>query len=124
MREELISVAIRVRWVLSAIGWAVVGAMIFAPLTLLAGAYYAILCAVLYGKVVLWGEITLQWGLIGIAAGSMLGFAGRLIDGENPLAPDPIRRSERQAAYESGRPTLTAVARDLVLHVVSVRHRT
>jgi hypothetical protein len=123
MREELISVANQIRSVLSGIVWAIVGATIFAPLTLLAGCFYAIVCAVLYGKVVQWGDVALHWGLIGIAAGGLLGFTGRLIDGDNPLVSDPIRRSLRQAK-ESRRPTLIAIAQDLVTHVVSVRRHT
>src|ERR1700677_652561 len=103
MREELISMANQIRSILSAIAWAIVGAAIFVPLTLLAGSFYAIVCAVLYGKVVLWGEIALHWGLLGIAAGGLLGFPGRLMDGKNPLASEPIRRSLRP-------PTFAAIA--------------
>jgi hypothetical protein len=38
--------------------------------------------------VVVWREVALHWGLLGIASGSLLGFAGRRIDGYNRLASE------------------------------------
>jgi hypothetical protein len=114
----------RLHSIMTAFGWALVGAMIVTPLTLLAGAYYAILCALLFGKVVFWGEVALHWGLLGIASGGLLGFAGRLIDDVSPLASEPIHRESRQAAEESCHPTFMTTARDVVLHAFSVRRHT
>ena len=124
MHGNRIIVMDRLRSVVVAFGWALVGAMIVTPLTLLAGSYHAILCALLYGKVVIWGEVALHWGVIGIAAGGLLGFAGRLIDDVNPLASEPIRRESRQTAEESGPPTLVTIARDVVIHAFSRRRHT
>jgi hypothetical protein len=124
MHTNRITVMNRLRSVVAAFGWAIFGVMIFTPLTLLAGSYYAILCALLYGKVVIWGEVALHWGVIGIASGGLLGFAGRLIDDVNPLASEPIHRQSRQTVEESRRPTFVTTARDLVIHAFSVRRHT
>jgi hypothetical protein len=111
------------RTVASAILWAVVGATLLAPVTLLAGFYYAELCAILYGKAALWSAILLHWGLTGAAAGALLGFVGRLIDDDNPLTSAPICARKMHAA-EPAHPTPAAIARDLIAQVFHVRRHT
>jgi hypothetical protein len=123
MHGNRITVVDRLRSVFAATGWAFVGVMIVTPLTLLAGSYFAIVCAILYGKIVIWGEVALHWGVIGIAAGGLLGFAGRLIDDENPLASEPIHR-ERHAAEKSRPAALATIVRAVVIHAFSVRRHT
>jgi hypothetical protein len=121
MNGDRITAFDRIRTVVSAFGWAVAGGLICAPMTLLAGAYWAIVCAVLYGKV--GGVVVLHWGLVGIIAGGLMGFAGRLIEGHHPLADEPVRWEGRRTS-EPARWSFRMLSPDVMIHAFSVRRRT
>jgi hypothetical protein len=121
MQANRISATTYIRTIIAAFGWALVGAALIAPLTLVAGFFYAIVCALLYAKTVAWGAVALHWVLVGIAAGGLMGFYGRVIDDENPLAPE---FDWRHAVPATRRRPFASIAGNLLARVTIVRRHT
>ena len=121
MQANRVSATTCLRTVVAAFGWALVGAALIAPLTLFAGFFYAIVCAILYAKTVAWGAVALHWGLVGIAAGGLMGFCGRVIDDENPLALDS---DSRHTVPATRRRPFASIVGDLIARVTIVDRHT